>query len=166
MQQTKNRVPENTAKSKIPDTARPFALVSGAREAYLNFLRNLTPAILLMAILIIASVKLSRKVEFIGAIVVFALVIAMLLSIWNNSMQLWDKIKEAYAVKEIRDLPFKGFFEFAVAGLLIQIAFAVIIVMGARAADPILEKEKAAQRVAAKQDCLLVPTTTKSNQVP
>ena len=162
MPEIKNGGVENSSKSKIPDTARPFALVSGAREAYLNFLRNLTPAILLMAILIIASVKLSRQVEFTGAVVVIALVIAVLLSIWNNSMQLWYKIKDAYEVKKFRDLPFKGIAEFTIAGLFIQVAFAIVIAMGARAADEMSEKDKATQKVAAKQECAPAPPSSQT----
>ena len=149
MQQTKNRVPENTSKSKIPDTARPFALVSGAREAYLNFLRNLTPPIVLMTILVLSGVKLYQRWEIMGVFLFAVLVIAIILSFYNNVNQLAIKISESYAVENL-GMVFKcgirGMIDTVLTLAIAMVCFAVVLSLGLVHADQIIKNNKTTEQ--------------------
>lgn len=168
MQQTKNQVPENTSKPRIPDTARPFALVSGAREAYLNFLRNLTPPILLVTILMVSGGKLYQQFELVGVFIFVVLAITIILSFYNNVAQLWIKICESYAVESIGKVITRGPGGVMDSFLFIVIptvCFAVVVAMGWISADQI-KNRKAAEHAVIQQKLAPAPATPPTKTAP
>lgn len=129
----------------IPDAARPFALVNGAREAYLNFLRNLTPPILLTAILMVVGYEMYQRWEGIGVFVFVILAITIFFSFYNNAVQLTIKIKESYAVEKLQHLPVRGHFEITLVLLIVMVCYSTVLVMGWETARKILEVRAVAE---------------------
>lgn len=165
----KKFAPPNPGKPPIPDAARPFALVNGAREAYLNFLRNLTPPILLMTILTLSGDKLYQRLEVMGVFIFVVLAIAIILSFYNNVAQLWIKISESYAVESIGKVITRGPRGVIDSFLLIAIptvCFAVVVAMGWISADQIVKNRKAAEQALIQQKLTPAPATPSTKPAP
>lgn len=144
----------NSEKPPIPDTARPFALVSGAREAYLNFLRNLTPPILLVTILMLTGDKLYQRREALGVFIFTVLAVAIILSFYNNLVQLAIKIKESYAVERfwmVGTCGVRGVFDTVLVIAIATVCFAVVVSMGLVSADQIIKNNKTAEQAVIEQ---------------
>lgn len=143
-----------TKKTKIPDSAKPFALVSGAREAYLNFLRNLTPPILLVTILMVTGDKLYQRWEGLGIFLFTVLAIAIILSFYNNVVQLAIKISESYAVESfgmVLTRGLRGAFDALLFTAIATVCVAVVLAMGWASAEQIIKSKKNAADQAAVQ---------------
>lgn len=150
----KKPVQPGAEKRSIPDTARPFALVSGAREAYLNFLRNLTPPILLITILMLTGDKLYQRLEGLGVFMFTVLAITIILSFYNNVAQLGIKISESYEAESFGLVITHGISGVIDSLLVIAIAtvcFAVVVAMGWISADQIIKNKKAAEQAVIQQ---------------
>lgn len=169
MPEIKNGGVENSSKSKIPDTARPFALVSGAREAYLNFLRNLTPPILLLTILMLTGDRLYQRWEGIGVITFSVLALAIILSFCNNFAQLAIKISESYAVESfgiVLTRGVRGVIDTALVIAIATVCFGVVVAMGWISADQIIKNKKAAEQAVIQQKHTPATTTSSTKTTP